>query len=282
MDFKSYIASIISQALEEDEAFNDITSRYTVDANRKSEGYILLKEEAVVCGLEIARSVFKRLDKNIIFETKYKDGQKIKKNTRIASFKGRARSILSAERTALNFLGHLSGISTLTNRFVDAVKPYKAKILDTRKTTPGLRLLEKYAVKCGGGENHRMDLSDMVLVKDNHRVLLKDTATLIQAVGAIKRKTRKLVEVEVDTLKQLEYVVKASPNIILLDNLPLSTLRKAVKLVRKTNKRIMLEVSGGVNLKTVKKIAQTGVDRISIGALTHSAPSVDFSLELVK
>lgn len=273
------IKRLIQNAIEEDRVHHDITTKTLIDKKQISSAYILTRQDAIGCGFEIVKTIFKTVDPRVKIAAYYKDGSALKKNEPVVFLHGATRSLLSAERVALNFLGHLSGIATLTQQFVQAIKPYKTKILDTRKTTPGLRALEKYAVKCGGGENHRRDLSDMILIKDNH--LLSKTYSLAETVAIVRKKTKKEIEVEVDTLEQFKEILPQNPDMILLDNMSLGEMKQAVALKRKNRAKTLLEASGGVNLKTVKNIAATGVDRISVGQLTHSAPVVDFSLEFV-
>ncbi len=225
----------------------------------------------MICGLDIAKAVFRQLDNKIEFAKKTKDGQFVKNGRVIAEVKGKARALLTAERTALNFLQHLSGIATFTKKFVDAVDK-NSKIYDTRKTTPLLRELEKYAVRCGGGYNHRLNLSDMVLIKDNH---LKITEFL----DAEKiRKTGKKIEVETANFKQVKEFLKLKLDIIMLDNMDFELMKKCIQYIHGHSK-CEIEVSGNVNLKTVKKIASLKPDRISVGKITHSAPALDISLK---
>ena len=279
----SYLDLIIDQALKEDQADHDITSRLFIPAGDRASAQILIKEKGIVCGLEVAKAVFKRVDPAINFQIKLNDGSGVNKPGVVAKITGPTRGILAAERTALNFLGHLSGIATLTSKFVQTIKPLRTQILDTRKTTPLLRVLEKYAVRCGGGVNHRFDLNEMVLIKDNHLKVYHDLLSLKEAVEEAQRETSKQIEVEVDTMAQFKIVLEARPDMILLDNMSTAELRRAVKLVKQiTGKRPQLEASGGVNLANIKKIAQTGVDRISVGSLIHHANWLDFSLELIK
>ena len=279
----SGIHKIVVDALNEDAAFDDITTNFLIQKDQISKARIVIKEEAIVCGLEIVKTVFKTLDRNVRFKTFYKDGRKVKENTVVATVKGKSRALLSGERVALNFLSHLSGIATTTHRFVQKIRPLRAKILDTRKTTPGLRVLEKYAVRCGDGENHRTDLNDMVLIKDNHRQILGSLPKLRAAMGSLKKKTKKLIEVEVDHFNEFEEVLKSHPDIILLDNMKAHEIKRIVQSLRKrTNrKQPLLEASGGITIKNVRTIAQTGVDRISVGALTHSPSTVDVSMEMI-
>lgn len=274
---------IIAQAFQEDNIRQDVTTNVLVSPTKTSEGYILFKEDGVVCGIELAKQVFKKLDADVKFSVLVKDGIFVKKNTKIAKIKGKTRTLLSAERTALNFLGYLSGIATLTQAFVRQVKPYKAQILDTRKTTPSLRYLEKYAVKCGGGMNHRIDLKEMVLIKDNHRAACYKEMTIEEIITIFRKKTKVPIEIEVDNLEQFKQALSVNPDFILLDNMTLVQMRKAVEWNknRAQKKKVLLEASGGITLKNVHKVAQTGVDRISIGALTHSHKAIDVSMEII-
>ena len=273
---------LILQALREDAADKDITSDFLIPAAHTSSGAIIVKEDSVICGLTIAKKVFQKIDRNIRFQTKFKDGSKVERNTKIATLRGKTRSLLAGERTALNFLGYLSGIATNTHHYVKKIRRQKAKIYDTRKTTPGLRALEKYAVKCGGGYNHRHDLSELVLIKDNHRDACHPNLSIPQAVNAIRRRTKKTLEIEVDNLSQLKQALTAGPDLILLDNMTRAQIKKAVKLTRSMprNKRPLLEASGGITLANVVNVAKMGVDRISIGSLTRSHKAIDVSLEL--
>ena len=274
---------IITQAFQEDNIRQDITTNVLVSTSKTSEGYILFKENGIVCGVELAKQVFKKLDSKVNFSVLVKDGTYVKKNTKIAVIKGKTRTLLSAERTALNFLGYLSGIATLTHAFVKQVKPYKAQILDTRKTTPSLRYLEKYAVKCGGGVNHRIDLKEMVLIKDNHRAACYKDMTIKEIIAIFRKKTKVPVEIEVDNLEQFKQALSANPDFILLDNMTFAQMKKAVELNKNKpqRKKVLLEASGGITLKNVHKVAQAGVDRISIGALTHSHKAIDVSMEII-
>jgi nicotinate-nucleotide pyrophosphorylase (carboxylating) len=260
-------------ALAEDVGDGDVTTDATVDSDAVGTATLLLREPGVVCGLRAAELVFRALDEDIAFEPLVEDGTAVEPGA-VARVRGSLRAILTGERTALNFLARLSGIATLTRRYVDAVEATGVSILDTRKTTPGLRALEKYAVLTGGGRNHRFGLDDGVLVKDNH---LRAAGSVRLAVERLRAATDLPIEVECDTLAQVEEALDADADAILLDNMGLSELRTAVRLV---GRRARLEASGGVMLETVRAIAETGVDEISIGALTHSARSLDVSLEL--
>lgn len=274
--------AIVRRALLEDRADHDITTIFLIDPSDMACGDILIKEDSVISGVEIVQMVFKELDNRLIFRAFYKDGQRVKGNTVVATVKGKTRAILSGERVALNFLGYLSGVATNADSYVRAVYPYKAQVLDTRKTTPGLRDLEKYALRCAGAYNHRRDLSEMVIVKDNHRIAGTSKRSIDEAIVHLRKKTQKPIEVEVDDLKQFDDALAAGPDMILLDNMSNEDMARAVKIVQrlKHQKRPLLEASGGITLKNVRAVARTGVDRISIGSLTHSHRSVDVSLEL--
>jgi nicotinate-nucleotide pyrophosphorylase (carboxylating) len=265
---------LVVTALAEDIGVGDVTTEATVAVDAVGTAELLLKEPGVVCGIRLAEAVFRSLDADIRFEAIVEDGTVVDSATVVAVVTGPLRAILTGERTALNFLGRLSGIATLTRRHVDAVAGTGVAILDTRKTTPGLRRLEKHAVACGGGRNHRFGLDDGVLVKDNH---LLAAGSVGAAVERIRAATPLPVEVECDTLAQVGEALAAKVDAILLDNMAADDLVAAVALVRG---RARLEASGGITLENVRSIAETGIDEISIGALTHSAPSLDVSLEL--
>jgi len=269
--------AIIDAALREDMPEGDITSESVIPAGALSEAVFLAKEDGVLAGLTVARRVFEKIDPSVEFVERTKDGAAFKKTDILARLKGPTVALLKGERTALNFLQRLSGIATATRRFVDAVAGTKAKILDTRKTTPGLRLLEKYAVKMGGGANHRLSLSDMVLIKDNH---LRHVGSVAEAVrrarAAVKPGIR--IEVEAAELAQVRDALAAGADMIMLDNMLIETMREAVTIAAG---RVPLEASGTVSLERVRAVAETGVDFISVGALTHSARAVDISLEFL-
>ncbi|MGB6924148.1 MAG: carboxylating nicotinate-nucleotide diphosphorylase [Methyloceanibacter sp.] len=263
-------------ALDEDLGLaGDITTDAIIAAEATGEAEILAREAGVIAGLDLAAATFKTLDPEAEFTASVGDGAKIQAGARIAGIKGRTRALLSAERVALNFLGHLSGIASLTAAYVTAVKGTKARIACTRKTTPGLRAFEKYAVRAGGGVNHRFGLYDAVLVKDNH---IAAAGGLGCALERLRLRSGHLVkiEVEVDSLAQLEEALRFPIDAVLLDNMDVATLKQAVALV---DGRVTTEASGGVNLETVAKIAGSGVDLISVGALTHSAPCLDLALD---
>lgn len=272
----SDLRKIVKHALAEDLVRRDVTTRLLFPKAVKAEAAIRAKQEAIMAGLPVVKAVFKRVDPKIKFKPLVQEGDRVESGTIVARLEGDGRSLLKGERVALNFLQHLSGIATLTNRFVEAVQGTKAKILDTRKTTPGLRPLEKYAVRMGGGQNHRMNLSDAILIKDNHIAL---AGRLKEAVQKVKRKVprRLKVEVEATNLKDVKDGLAAKADIILLDNMSIPQLKEAVLMI---NGRALVEASGGVHLQNIREIAVTGVDSISIGALTHSAPAVDMSMDI--
>jgi nicotinate-nucleotide pyrophosphorylase (carboxylating) len=267
---------IVEAALAEDVGEGDVTTDATVGAEAVGTAVLLVKEPGIVCGLAAAEAVFRALDPDLRFEPLVDEGSELTAApAAVARVSGPLRAILTGERAALNFLGRLCGIATSTRRYVDAVAGTGAAILDTRKTTPGLRSLEKHAVACGGGRNHRFGLADGVLVKDNH---LRAAGSVAAAVERLRAATDLAVEVECDTLEQVAQALDAGAEAILLDNMSLDDLRAAVALVRR---RARLEASGGATLEKVRAIAETGVDEISVGALTHSARSLDVSLELL-
>lgn len=274
------IDHLIDLAFKEDIGTGDITTQILISPALKTKAIFLAKSDGVLAGIEIARRVFLKLDTEIKFKIYVKDGSTFKKGDIIAEIKGNARAILTGERTALNFLQRLSGIATQTSQFVGHVTDLPIQIIDTRKTTPGYRLLEKYAVKMGGGHNHRLNLADGVLIKDNHLVLFKTRGkTLQEAVALAKKKAPPDLKVEVETtnLSEVREAVKAGADVIMFDNMSPALMKRAVKLLPPG---IMSEASGGVNLETVRAIAETGVDFISVGALTHSSKALDISLEL--
>ena len=270
----------IARALAEDLGPGDITSECFIPAEHRSSARIVAKENAILAGTEVAAEVFHQVDPSIEVVLHKSDGDTISPGDLILTAAGPTRALLSAERTALNFLQRLSGIATLTRRFVDAVAGTKAVILDTRKTTPGLREFERLAVRAGGGVNHRFGLFDRVLAKDNHLAITGDAAGLQRAIdGARKRAPDSLIEIEADTLDQVRLLCDLrAVDIILLDNMSNDQLREAVQI--RGPKKILLEASGGVNLDTVAAIAATGIDQISVGALTHSARAIDLSMEI--
>jgi nicotinate-nucleotide pyrophosphorylase (carboxylating) len=272
-------SDIIALALREDIGCGDVTSEYFASQEIRAEGRIVAREPCIVAGLAVAEEVFRRVDANLEILRRVADGTRVTPGEIAMVVRGRAASLLTAERTALNFLQRLSGVATLTGRFVDAVGGTSAKILDTRKTTPGMRLLEKAAVVSGGGANHRLGLHDMVMVKDNHLAANSSLEDLQDAISRVKAERHDIrVELEADTLEQVrKFVSLDGVDVILLDNMTLAELREAVALKRPG---IAFEASGGVNLETVCQIAETGVDFISVGEMTHSARAVDLSLEV--
>jgi nicotinate-nucleotide pyrophosphorylase (carboxylating) len=265
---------IVHAALAEDIGAGDVTTEATVAADVSGTAALVVKEPGIVCGLRVAELTFRALDPEIGFEAFAQDGDAVEGPAVVARVSGSLRAILTGERVALNFLGRLSGIATLTRQYVDAIAGTGATVLDTRKTTPGLRALEKHAVAAGGGRNHRFGLDDAVLVKDNH---LRAAGSISEAVDLVRRASDLPVEVECDTLDQVGEALEAGADAILLDNMTPHELHQAVLLV---GGRARLEASGGVTLDTIRAVADTGVDEISVGALTHSARSLDVSLEL--
>ncbi|HEX4899228.1 MAG TPA: carboxylating nicotinate-nucleotide diphosphorylase [Pyrinomonadaceae bacterium] len=267
------IESSIQRALSEDLGDGDATTNSIVSPDARLEGLIKAKQQGVVAGLKVAAAVFNALDQKIEFQASVQDGAFVDNGVVVAAISGPARSILTAERTALNFLGRMSGIATLTRQFVERVAGTAAKILDTRKTAPGLRAIDKLAVRCGGGENHRFGLYDMILIKDNH---IDHAGSLRRAVELARVARGELeIEVEARTLEHVKDAIDLGVKRILLDNMSLEMMTEAVRLNRG---RARLEASGNVSLATVRQIAETGVDFISVGELTHSARVFDFSL----
>jgi len=270
----------IDIALREDIGEGDVTTQLVVPEEARAKARVLSREKAVIAGTSPAVEVFRRVDPELKISTTLTDGAAVLGGETILEISGSARSILTAERVALNFLQRLSGIATLTRAFVEAIGKNPAKIMDTRKTTPGLRALEKAAVVAGGGLNHRFGLFDMILIKDNHLVAQPNPAQLAAAIRKAKSRNPLIrVEVEADNLEQVRALVQIEElDLILLDNMETTEMREAIALGRK--RKVKFEASGGVNLRTVRRIAATGVDFISVGALTHSAPAIDLSLEL--
>lgn len=270
----------IAIALAEDVGPGDVTSEYFVGSGLQAFGRIVARERAVIAGVETAAEVFRRVDPRLHLDVILADGSAVMGGETILEIRGAARSILTAERVALNFLQHLSGIASLTRQFVEGRGNSKAEILDTRKTTPGLRALEKAAVVAGGGTNHRFGLHDMVLVKDNHLMASSGFSALSAAIQRIRRDRPDLrIEVEADNLEQVRMFLDVDGiDVILLDNMPPAEMREAVALGKKKN--LKFEASGGVTLKNIRQVAASGVDYVSVGALTHSAPAIDLSLEL--
>lgn len=268
--------ALVKSALDEDGAFNDLTTIATVVSDRHARGRLVARAPGVLCGVPLALEAFRTLDPKVTMRVDNEDGARLMPGDSVIYLSGHARALLAAERVALNFMQRLSGVASITARYVDAVRGTRAKILDTRKTTPGWRLLEKYAVRAGGGANHRLNLSTAVLIKDNH------LASVDGDVGLAVRRARDLapvgtkVEVECDRVEQVEAAMVAGADIIMLDNMAPATMRECVALV---GGRALVEASGGVTLDSVRTIAETGVDWISVGALTHSAPALDLALD---
>jgi len=270
---------IIKNALAEDIVSGDITTLATVDETVLAEGQFLVKQDGIIAGLQVLKRILKIYDPSLKLSFNVKDGQKVSPMTVAAVVKGKAASILTVERTALNFLQRMSGIATSARAFQDRISHTKAKILDTRKTVPGLRMLDKLAVKLSGCANHRIGLYDMFMIKDNHIEAAGSITKAVELCKIYKRKKRLkcLIEVETTNLIQVNEALKAGADIIMLDNFKLNEMKKAVKLI---NKKCKVEASGNVNLNNVKQIAETGVDFISVGAITHSVKALDISLEL--
>ena len=270
------LKSLIELALSEDLGPGDITSEATILPGSASIAVILSKQDLVLAGLDVSREVFHFLDPDIQFTAFAKDGDRIKVGAEIAKLSGNTRRLLAGERVALNLLQHLSGIATLTAKYVEQGKGLKAEVLDTRKTLPGLRQLEKYAVKIGGGRNHRFGLYDGVLIKDNH---IKASGSIAKAVASARKSAHHLLKIEVETssLDEVREALSARAEIIMLDNMPLGMMREAVTLIAG---KALVEASGNVTLETVRAIAETGVDFISSGSLTHSAPAADISMKI--
>lgn len=270
------IERLIRDALDEDIGAGDLATMATISADARGKGLFRAKKDGVVAGLVLLDRIFYFIDHRVEVRLLVKDGAAVKSGTVVAEAIGPVRALLLGERTALNFLQRLSGTATLTRKLVDAVKDFHCKVLDTRKTTPGLRTLEKYAVRMGGGMNHRIGLYDAALVKDNH---IEATGSIADAVKAVRRHAPFMakVEVEAGNLKQVEEAIDAGADVIMLDNMTLAQMAEAVKLV---NKRAWTEASGGITLDSIRKVAETGVDFISSGALTHSAPVVDFNMKI--
>lgn len=272
------IRSIVESALVEDIGSGDITTELTVPVDAQSSALISIREDGIVAGIEVAELVFATVDPSVRFEKLVKDGDKVSAGTILASIEGSSRSILKGERVALNLLQRLSGIATKTAHFMGLIVGTGTRIVDTRKTTPGLRILEKYAVRVGGGRNHRYGLDDGILIKDNHIVAAGGITNAVRAAKENAPHTLK-VEVEVRTLDELREALSVGADIVLLDNMDIHTMAQAVEL---TNGRAVLEASGGVNEDTVAAIARTGVDLISVGALTHTVRALDIGLDFKK
>jgi nicotinate-nucleotide pyrophosphorylase (carboxylating) len=277
MHIPFHVTNILRLALEEDIGNGDLTTTLLIPENQKSRALVVAKENFIVAGMPFAWEVFNIFDSRTEFNLFFDEGSKVRKGDMIAEIRGETRTLLSCERVALNILQRLSGIATLTNKFVEEVKGTSARIVDTRKTTPGLRFMEKYAVRIGGGNNHRFGLYDGVLIKDNHI----EAAGGIKAAVTLARRSRHLskIEVEVESISDLKEALSAGADVIMLDNMSVEDMRAAVATVKG---RAVTEASGNITLKRVRDVAETGVDLISVGALTHSAPAADISMKIVR
>lgn len=276
MLLQSYIDSIITTALNEDINYIDVTTDYLIDENHKSSGYYIAKDEGILCGIDIAKRVFEMVGGEFEMKTFIHDGEPVKNGDIIAEFSGNTRTLLKGERTSLNILQHMSGIATSVNRCVKLVEGTSAQITDTRKTLPGLRNLQKYAVTQGGGKNHRFNLSDGAMLKDNH---IDAYGSISGAVAALRKKIGHMVkiEVEVRNMQELEEAINAGADVIMLDNMNCEEMKKAVEF---TNGRAKLEASGNITSENIREVALTGVDIISLGALTHSVKCFDISMRI--
>ena len=274
------IDRIIKNALQEDLGWGDVTTDSTIPDTAVIRGNFIAKEEGIICGIEVCRRVFEMVDRSIDFQARMKDGQIASKGDIIAEISGNARSILKGERTALNFFQRMSGIATMTSKYVSEISGLKTRIVDTRKTAPGLRILDKYSVKVGGGFNHRFNLSDMVLIKDNH---IKAAGGITPAVAAAKAKGSHglKIEVEVESIRELIEAIEAGADIVMLDNMTLDMMKEAVSIA---SGKVLLEASGNITIggeRSVRAVAETGVDIISAGALTNSVAAMDISLRFL-
>ncbi len=274
------IHKLIDLALEEDIINSDMTSLYTVEEDKNIKARIIAKEDMVFCGGIIIKPVLDKIDSSVNFELKIKDGEFIKKGTECATFEGNAISILSAERTILNFMQRMSGIATKTNLFVKTLNNDKIRIVDTRKTLPGFRYIDKYSVKTGGGYNHRMGLSDAILIKENH---IKSAGSIEKAIQKVKSEAPHTMktECEVTNLTEVEEAVKSGADIIMLDNMTIEMMQEAIKIIRSKSRDIIIEVSGNVTLNRLPELAKLDIDVISSGALTHSVIAADLSMKFL-
>ena len=276
---EKYLKEIITKALDEDIQTGDVTTKAIIPDSVFGKGKFLIKAEGIIAGLNVANNVFQMINGEIVFKVLISDGKKVNAGDVAAEVKGKASSIITGERTALNFLQRMSGIATLTNIFVEKIKHTKAKILDTRKTVPGLRMLDKEAVRLGGGKNHRIGLFDLFLIKDNH---IEIAGSITSAVNACRnfqqmKKSNLKIEVETKNLEEVKETLACNVDIIMLDNFDMDLMKKAVSLI---NGKCLVEASGNININNVKEVAETGVDFISVGALTHSVKALDISLEV--
>ncbi|MDR0956549.1 MAG: carboxylating nicotinate-nucleotide diphosphorylase [Endomicrobium sp.] len=273
--------TLINIALKEDGVLNDITTKHFVPKDKKASAVLIINKPGILCGIDIFIKVFKMIDKKCKVSLKKKDGSLVKSGDEVLHIEGPAWTILSGERTALNFLQYMSGIATMTNQIVSSVNNNKAKIYDTRKTTPCYRELAKYAVKCGGGANHRMGLQDMVLIKDNHLKLIKNLA---YEIAKFRKKHKNiLIEIECENKNEVKQALNVKSDVIMLDNMSLENMKKMIKFIRKSSTKEYkpeIEISGGLTPKTAKVFSKLDVDRISIGMITHSSVALDISLEI--
>mgnify|MGYP001425176861 CR=1 FL=1 len=273
-----YIRLHVTNALAEDIGSGDVTTNALISADHQSEARIIAREDIVLSGISLALAVFQELDPHCEIHQIKKDGHQVNQGDNVMSITASTRALLTGERTALNFIQRMSGIATIAALYVNEVRDSNALIFDTRKTTPGWRLLEKYAAQCGGAQNHRYGLDDMVMIKDNHLASMGGSNRIARAIETTQKHAPELkVEVEADTVSQAKQAADAGADIVLLDNMTLGELRRAVSAV---DNRSQTEASGGISLRDIKEIASTGVNRISVGAITHSAPAVDISMEI--
>lgn len=276
MSLSHSVDQLIDIALKEDVGTGDVTTEHLIPSQAKGQGAIVAKENLIIAGLDVAQRVFQRIDADVVFQSDFKDGSRVKKGQTVVNLSGRLNALLTGERTALNFLQRLSGIATNVQTYVSLLEGQKVKLLDTRKTTPGWRELEKYAVRTGGGTNHRMGLYDAVLIKDNH---IAASGSISEAIKRIKAAVGDAMTIEVETtnMEEVHEALDAGAHIIMLDNMDLHQIKTAVTFV---NGRAKLEVSGGITQKHLADLADTGIDFISSGALTHSARAVDLSMRI--
>jgi nicotinate-nucleotide pyrophosphorylase (carboxylating) len=277
----SHIRQIVQTALEEDLGFGDLTSSALLSPDMRAKAQIMGKEAMVIAGLAVAEEVFHQIDDSLTLQFHQRDGNRVGANTRILTITGNAQSLLQAERVALNFMQRLSGISTITHQFCHAVRDHSVKIADTRKTTPGLRALEKWAVRLGGGFNHRFSLDDGILIKDNHLMVLSaHEISLSQACRLARQEAPHglRISVEVETMAQVRQALQGKADVILLDNMSPPKIQQAVEIIKG---QALVEISGGITMRNIRDMAKTGVDIISIGALTHSAPAMDLSMNII-
>jgi len=272
------VEQAIDRALAEDLSFGDVTTEALIPPEQQGRASIIARGEGVLAGVEVAKAVFLKVDPSMRFEASVQDGAKVQKKDVVAVIEGKVASILKGERVALNFLTRLSGIASETARYVEATKGLKVRITDTRKTTPGIRVLEKYAVRVGGGKSHRHHLGDGILIKDNHLAALRSLGVeLKEAIEKARQRSTLQIEVEVEIVEQAQVALEAGADVIMLDNMAIEDMRRVIELAQG---RALIEASGGITLDNVRQVAEVGVDLISVGALTHSARSLDLSLEL--